>query len=196
MPRTAHFATLLTLVTAPLAPAEETAPTPPSAPAPAAAPAKQVPAAESADVEQFVNLQDAAIATFLELGETLQDVKDKESADAAAASVKLASEQLRTIITAVEALGDPSEAVQQAIMARIANVAEKNEIVERAMVPLLTLMMQNPPCMGSEALMTELGNLLSDLQGASGIEEDELEDTAPLKEPHADEVQGSTENAE
>ncbi len=157
----------------------------------ASAKARKAAAAETAVVEQFINLQDAAIATFLELGDTLQGVRDKKSADAAAPTVKMAGEQLYTIISAVEALGDPSEAAQQAIMARIANVAEKNEIVEQVMVPMLTLMMQQPPCYGSEALQTELSNLLANLQGAAGIEEDEVEEVEanlPLQEPDADEA--------
>ncbi len=148
--------------------------------------AKKAPA-EAALVEKFVNLQDAAIATFLELGDTLRGVKDKEGADAAAPAVRIAGEQLYTIISAVEALGDPSEAAQQAIMARVANVAEKNRIVEQVLVPLLTLMMQEPPCYGSEALQLELSNLLANLQGAAGVEEGEPDTPTPLQEPDADE---------
>ncbi len=195
MPSTTSIAVLLSFAAASCALAAEETSSRPQTDAAVLAPQKNA-TEESSVVEQFVNLQDAAIATFLELGETLQGVKDKESADAAAPAVKMASEQLHTIITAVEELGEPTEAAQQAIMARIANVTEKNEIVERAMIPLLTLMMQNPPCMGSEELMTELGNLLSGLQGASGIEDEELEETAPLKEPDADEVQSGTDSAE
>ncbi len=126
----------------------------------------------------------------MELGETLRGVKDKEKADAAAPTVKMAGEQLCTIIASVEALGEPSEAAQQAIMARVANVAEKNEIVEQVMVPLLTLMMQEPPCYGSEALQTELSNLLANLQGAAGIDEEGEEgvEIVPLQEPDSDET--------
>ncbi len=147
-------------------------------------------AAEAAVVEQFVSLQDAAIATFLELGDTLQGVTDKASADEAAPVVKVAGEQLCTIISAVEALGEPSEAAQRAIMTRIANVAEKDRIVEQVMVPLLTLMMQEPPCYGSDALQTELTDLLANLQGAAGVDDEEGEgpEVAPLREPDADEA--------
>ncbi len=147
--------------------------------------------AEEALVNKFVDLQDAAIKTFLELGGTLRGVKDKASADAAAPTVKMAGEQLCTIISAVEALGEPSEAAQQAIMARVANVAEKNEIVEQVMLPMLSLMMQEPPCHGSDSLQTELTNLLTNLQGAAGMEDaDEGEDIefVPLMEPDADET--------
>ncbi len=151
---------------------------------------KEADAAEAAVVEQFISLQDAAIATFLELGDTLQGVTDRKSADEAAPTVKMASEQLCTIINAVEALGAPSEAAEQAIMARVANVSEKNEVVEQVMLPLLTLMMQEPPCYGSESLLTELSNLLTSLQGAAGVDEEdvqEAEDGVDLREPDADE---------
>ncbi len=188
------LAAVLILSCAPLAPAKEASGVKSPAPSAAAtspAKTKKMSATEAATIEKFVALQDAAISTFLELGDTLRSVTDKESADAAAPTIKMAGEQLCTIITAVEALGEPSEAAQQAIMARIANVAEKNEIMEQVMVPMLTLMMQAPPCYGSEALQTELTNLLANLQGAAGIEEEEgdEEDNAPatLREPDADE---------
>ncbi len=191
---TSAFAAAFILAAAPLALATEGSTTPQSLPAARAktAPgkARTASAAEAATVEKFVSLQDAAIATFLELGGTLRGVKDRESADEAAPAVKMAGEQLYTIISAVEALGEPSEAAQQAIMARVANVAEKNEIVEQVMLPLLTLMMQQPPCYGSEALQVELTNLLANLQGAAGMEEtDEAQGPAPLQEPDADEQQ-------
>ncbi len=196
-------ATLL-LTCSSLAGATEKASAPPS---PASTPAAAAPArpsaaragqskarktspAEAAVIDKFVSLQDAAIATFLELGDTLQSVKDKESADAAAPTVKMAGEQLYTIITAVEALGEPSEAAQQAIMSRVANVAEKNRIEEQVMLPLLTLMMQEPPCYGSEPLQTELTNLLANLQGAAGLQDEdveEMESAMPLQEPDSDE---------
>ncbi len=167
------------------------------APAAKAAPkttAKKLSAAEAAVIEKFVSLQDAAISTFLSLGDTLEGVKNKKTADAAAPTVKEAGEKLADIITQVEALGDPSEAAQQAIMSRLANVSEKNEIAEQVMVPLLTLMMQNPPCYGSEALHTEITNLLANLQGAAGIEEEEVEEgITPLQEPDAEEQQPESE---
>ncbi len=150
--------------------------------------AKKASAAEAAVIEQFVALQDAAISTFLQLGDTLHGVKDKDSADAAAPTVREAGEKLAGIITQVEALGEPSEAAQQAIMSRLANVSEKNEITEQVMVPLLTLMMQNPPCHGSQSLHTELTNLLVNLQGAGGVDAEDEEESAPLQEPDADEA--------
>ncbi len=156
--------------------------------------AKKVSAAEAAVIEKFVALQDAAISTFLSLGDTLESVKDEKSADAAAPTVKAAGEKLADIITKVEALGDPSEAAQQAIMSRLANISEKNEIAEQVMVPLLTLMMQNPPCYGSEALHTEITNLLANLQGAAGIDEAAEEGISPLQEPDADEAEEADAN--
>ncbi len=152
---------------------------------------KKLTAAEAAVIEKFVNLQDAAIATFLELGDTLEGVTDKESADAAAPTVKMAGEQLYTITAAVEALGNPSEGAQQAIMSRMANVAEKQRIEEAVMEPMLTLMMQEPPCYGSEALYVALDGLLANLQGAAGLDDEEVDahaDAAILQEPDSDEA--------
>ncbi len=168
--------------------------TPPATTKATAAATKKANAAEAALIKKFVSLQDAAIETFLELGDTLASVKDKESADAAAPTVKMAGEQLCTIISAVEALGEPSEAVQQAIMSRAANVAEKNSMTKEVMLPMLTLMMQEPPCYGSEALQTELTQLLSRLQGAAGMDEEEVEEatsSSRLREPDADETDGN-----
>ncbi len=199
------IALALTLVCLPLAAAADSKPTttaPVKAKATTAKSAKtqaatksigksrRISAAEAAVIDKFVRLQDAAIATFLELGDTLAGVKDKESADAAAPTVRLAGEQLCTIISAVEALGEPSEATQQAIMSRVANVAEKKRIAEEVMEPMLTLMMQEPPCFGSEALHTEIVGLLANLQGAAGLDDEEVEehaDAAILQEPDADE---------
>ncbi len=193
------FAALLALACAPLAQATAdaiaTGSTNPPAPTSKTTTTKTVvrttgkTAAETALVEQFVALQDKAIATFLELGETLRGVKNQQSADAAAPTVKQAGENLFNIISKVEALGEPSKAAQQAIMARVANEAEKTRIVEQVMVPLLTLMMQNPPCYGSDSLNSELNNLLTNLQGAAGLDEDEADEDipAPLQEPDGDE---------
>ncbi len=189
------LAAVIILACSPLAHAKEgNAPKQSAAPAASAkaAPgktARKASSAEAATIEKFVSLQDAAIATFLELADTLKGVKNQTSAEAAAPTVKMAGEQLYTIISAVEALGEPSEAAQQAIMARVANVAEKNRIVEEVMLPLLTLMMQEPPCYGSETLQTELTNLLVNLQGAAGIEDGEAEPPTPLAEPDAEEQQ-------
>ncbi len=148
-------------------------------------------AAEEALVNKYVDLQDAAIKTFLELGSTLRGVKDKKSADTAAPTVKLAGDQLCLIIRQVESLGEPSEAAQQAIMARVANVAEKNQIVEQVMVPMLTLMMQEPPCHGSDSLHSALSDLLANLQGSAEAVEEEEEaeiEVIPLQEPDGDEA--------
>ncbi len=164
----------------------------PAAPAKAAAkaPAKKVSPAEAALIEQFVALQDAAISNFLSLGTTLKGVKDKQSADQAAPTVRAAGEKLADIIARVEALGTPSEAAQQAIMSRMANLAERKRIEEEVMLPLVLLREMEPPCYGSETLYTEITNLIINLQGAAGIEEGE-DDPAPLQEPDADEAADS-----
>ncbi len=154
----------------------------------AATRAKSISAEEAATIDKYATLQDAAITNLLKLGKTLKGVKDTVSADAAAPTIKQAGENLYNIISEVEALGEPSEAMQHAIKARIANETEQNEIMEQVMVPMLSLMMQDPPCYGSDTLNTELVNLLENLKGAAGVDE-EAEDHAPLQEPVQDEEQ-------
>ncbi len=190
---------LLAIASTPLSLAKESGIVKPSVTPAATAPTatartstKKASEAEAAVVEQFVHLQDAAITSFLELGDTLREVKDEESANAAVPAVNAAGTKLCDIISQVQSLGEPSEAAQQAIMARVANVAEKNEIIEQVMVPLLTLMMQNPPCYGSNALYDEISLLLENLQGAAGVEEADDNEVAPLQEPDADETADAT----
>ncbi len=189
--------------TPPTAPTKSPAPARAATAKPAAKPAKPMSAAakaEAATIEKFVALQDAAITCFKELGVTLEGVTDETSADAAAPAVRVLSEQLCSVIARAEALGEPSVAVKQAIMARMADKTEQEELANQVMMPLLDLMMQEPPCYGSDALHDELMAMLVNLQGAAGMEEDDdaegTEGSAPLQEPDADEAADNADATE
>ncbi len=158
-------------------------------PAKAAKPKSAAAKAEARRISRFVELQDAAFACFMELGETLELVTDQERADAAAPEVQAIAEKLCGIIAEVVSMGEPSEVAQQAIMARMADKAEQDKIAEKVMLPLLDLMMMDPPCHGSEALHAELTALLENLQGAAGVDDEDVEAEAPrLTEPDAEEA--------
>ncbi len=146
---------------------------------------------------------------FRQLGLLVRSVRDKESADAAAPKAAKLTDALSAAMEQVEALGDPSAQVEAHILSYLhSNEEESNALAEDSISPMITLLLDEPPCYGSEALNAELSRLLGTLRDAAWSEEEELSgcegddedpsagEAAAAEEEEADEAEDDDDTGE
>ena len=164
-----HIA-FLALAAASLAFAQDAAP----APAPAPAPAAQAAPKALAALEDYKAALNAVLDISEALGNSIAEVKDLATADAAADKVAALVTQMQAVESKAEAMGEPSEEIEQALEAymqtqipRLMAIGLKLQAMGGA------LMDSETPFFGSEKLQKALLPLLMEAMGGAPVVEDE-----------------------
>ena len=161
------FATAAVIAAAATALAQDAAPAPASAPAPATQAAPKAPAAledYKAALNQVLDISEA-------LGNSIAEVKDLATADAAADKVAALVAQMQEVKTKAEAMGDPSEEIEQALEAYMETQITRLMEIGLKFQSMGALMESD--CFGSEKLQKALLPLLMEAMGGAPVDEDE-----------------------
>ena len=161
------FATAAVIAAAATAFAQDAAPAP--APAPATQAAPKAPAAledYKAALNQVLDISEA-------LGNSIAEVKDLATADAAADKVAALVAQMQEVKTKAEAMGDPSEEIEQALEAYMETQITRLMEIGLKFQSMGALMDSETPFFGSEKLQKALLPLLMEAMGGAPVDEDE-----------------------
>ncbi len=149
---------------------------------PASAPTKLSPAASAsttkamvaeAKAQAYISLHKKTYQIFRQLGALIDEVDDRESADAAAPQVARLTDAFAKAMGQVEALGNPPPDVEAALLAYMSRREEEIEAVaDDVVAPVVQLLLDSPACYGSEALAAELTRMLGSLRDAAWHEEE------------------------
>ncbi|MCI7004308.1 MAG: hypothetical protein MR890_02690 [Akkermansia muciniphila] len=163
------FATAAVIAAAATAFAQDAAPAPATSPAPTAQAAPKAPAAledYKAALNQVLDISEA-------LGNSIAEVKDLATADAAADKVAALVAQMQEVKTKAEAMGDPSEEIEQALEAYMETQITRLMEIGLKFQSMGALMDSETPFFGSEKLQKALLPLLMEAMGGAPVDEDE-----------------------
>ena len=176
------FATAAVIAAAATAFAQDAAPAPATSPAPAAQAAPKAPAAledYKAALNQVLDISEA-------LGNSIAEVKDLATADAAADKVAALAARIQEVKTKADAMGEPSEELRQVLEAYLKTQSNRIDAIELKFRAMRALMEND--CFGSEKLkkamlhpilMKVMGHVPED--EPTTLEEEEEEAPAPEK---------------
>ena len=163
------FATAAVIAAAATALAQDAAPAPAPAPAPQAAPAP----ATTATLEDYKAALNEVLDISEALGNSIAEVKDLATADAAADKVAALVAQMQEVKTKAEAMGDPSEEIEQALEAYMETQITRLMEIGLKFQSMGALMDSETPFFGSEKLQKALLPLLMEAMGGAPVDEDE-----------------------
>ena len=131
--------------------------------------------AVEAQARPYLELQKQSQQIFLKLAAQLDKVADKASADEAAPQVAKLADAFIAVMQQAEKLGNPGPEVEAALVSYAnAHKDDIEEVSEKAIDPMVNLMLNEPACYGSTALEGELGRLMEALRDAAWAEDEEL----------------------
>ncbi len=132
-------------------------------------------ASTEAKAQAYIALHQKTHNIFRQLGVQVEEVDDKDSADAAAPQVAKLADAFAAVMAELAQLGDPTPEVEAAIVDYMTSREEEIEaLAEDVVSPMMNLLLDEPACYGSEALANELSRLLGSLRDAAWSEEEEV----------------------
>ncbi|MCI6981380.1 MAG: hypothetical protein MR894_04135 [Akkermansia muciniphila] len=140
-----------------------------AAPAPAPAPTPQAALEAPATPEDYKAILSEALDIAEVLGNVIAEVKDLATADAAADKVAALVTQMQAVEAKAEAMGEPSEEIEQALEAYM----ETQITIGLKFRSMGALMDSETPFFGSEKLQKALLPLLMEAMGGAPVVEDE-----------------------
>ena len=156
---------------------------------PAPAPTPQAALEAPATPEDYKAILSEALDIAEVLGNVIAEVKDLATADAAADKVAALVAQMQEVKTKAEAMGDPSEEIEQALEAYMETQITRLMEIGLKFQSMGALMDSETPFFGSEKLqkallplvMEAMGGAMEDEDEPTTLEEEEEEAPAPEK---------------